>query len=380
MSTYLRIILLFTLSLSSLLGQTVSQNFNKSVNQIGECWQWENMKITTKNTINSKNQKKALTGTNPTGDPAYHFTSPIIRYSSSGNIVFKHKLDANNGNHRELQVRLLDINENLISVLHSHVYIDSLSGSTPNGNPTNVVQTTIPITFSGTYILRFHIIGDGGTSLFMVDDIEIDGSDQSDFTNDNGYGYCRANDTIYDTICAYESEIYHTPLQIVASTWEWSFNGTQGGQIDTTLIAGNADSIAEVTWGANGGDFELWATEVRPPYNTRTYIVHYMVHVLPPPILSWTIDSVCEDELHTATLNFSGGTEPWLVTFEDEDSTFTQSFTDPNSVMSLGVYENNQTLSIQSVEDANGCLGDTTGLSVVTWIRGKPILGPIWHY
>lgn len=364
----------------SLSAQTIIQNFNQSVNQIGDCWQMQDMTITTKNTINKANQKKALTGTVVNGNPAYHFTSPIIEFNGTGLIEFKHKLDNNNGTHRELQIQLLDVNENVLNVIHSHVYIDSSSGTTPNGNPTNVYQTSLPITFSGIYILRFNFISSGGSSFAMVDDISIDGQDMSDPNNDNGFGYCRADDVVCDTICAGENELYTVPYPVAGSDWNWSFFGATGARIDTSIVMGPEDTTAGLSWMYNSlGDYILIATEIKPPYNTTTYSVHYNIHVLEAPTLSWAIDSVCQGEMHTASLNFTGE-GPWDVTFNDGDSSFTKTFLEPFEQINLGVYDSTRTLQIQAIQGANGCYGDTQGLQQVTWVRGKPILGPIWHY
>lgn len=372
--------ILFGISLSFAYGQTVTQNFNKSVNQIGDCWQMHNMQIVTKNTINSANQKKALAGSVLNGNPAYYFTSPIIEFNGSGIIEFKHKLDFNNGTHRELQVELLDVNENPLTVLHSHIYIDSVSGTTPNGNPSNTYQTTLPVTFTGIYIIRFSFISSGGSSFAMVDDIYMDGQDLSDPSNDNGFGYCRADDVVYDTICAGVSDIYTVPYPVAGSDWNWAFYGSSGGTIDSTLVRGPEDTTAGLAWDMSAeGDYILIATEIKPPYNTTTYSVHYNIHVLLAPVMTWTIDSVCQGNMHTATLNFSG-LGPWTVQFNDGDSSFTKTFTDPIEQMNLGVYDSTRTLQVQSILSGNGCFGDTQGLQAVSWVRGKPILGPIWHY
>lgn len=375
--TYL---ILFMIAVASLSGQTVTQNFNKSVNQIGDCWQMLNMAITTKNTINGGSQKKALVGTVTDGNPAYYFTSPIIEFNGSGIIDLKHKLNANNGTHRELQVLLLDVNENPLTLLHSHVYIDSTSGSTPNGNPTIASQITIPVTFTGIYILRFNFISSGGSSFGMVDDIYIDGQDMSDANNDNGFGYCRADDVIYDTICAGVNQLYTVPYPVAGSEWNWAFFGNNGGRIDSSLVVGPEDTTIGVAWEYSSvGDYTLISTELKPPYNTTTYSVHYNIHVLEAPTMRWTIDSVCQGDMHTASLNFTGP-GPWEVTFNDGDSSFTRSFVDDVEQINLGVYDSTRTLQIQAIEGGNGCFGDTQGLQVVTWVRGKPILGPIWHY
>jgi len=379
-NTYLVWILLFLLWGQSIYGQLVTEDFNKSVNQIGGCWQMYNMTITTKNTINSGSNKKALTGTNVNGNPAYHFTTPLMNFYGSGNITFRHKLDFNNGTHREFHLQVLDDNMNVVNTIYNYMYIDSVSGTTPNGNPTNVQQPNIAITWSGNYHLRFYVISSGGSSFFMVDDIRIDAFDIGNTALNNGYGLCRQSDTLYDTICAGSLATYRLPVLIPDSDWDWSFNGASGGSLDSTVVNGPRDSIIDVNWnGTADGDYEIIAREYKSGSYT-SYSVHYAINVIPQPAMTWSIDSVCEGEMHTATIQFTNGTGPWEVTFEDDDSTFTKTFTNSTSTLSLGVYQAQQTMSVQSILGSEGCYGDVSGMSRVIWIRGKPILGPIWHY
>jgi len=52
-------------------GSTYYQNFNQCTNQIGDCWQMENMKITTKNTIFQSATAAFLAG--PATGPIWHY-------------------------------------------------------------------------------------------------------------------------------------------------------------------------------------------------------------------------------------------------------------------------------------------------------------------
>ena len=364
------------------IGGTVYQNFNQSVNQIGDCWQWENMKITTKNTLFSANQKKALTGTVVDGDPAYTFTSPLINFIGTGNISFYHKLDYDNGLHRELRLVLLDQGENQVAVLHNHVYIDSLTGTRPNGNPTLNYYTSHPVTFSGNYFLRWETVSKGGTSFSMFDNIEIDGYDQSDGSNDNGYGYCRADDVVYDTICAGSNYRHVVPYPIPGSPWSWEFTSPSGGSIDSSHVAGNQDTAIMLQWDFSAsGDYLLEATETRRPYNTTTYSVEFRIHVLPVPSLNFSIDTVCPGEYHTADFDFSASDGPWTVTYTDGDSTYTDTFSASPSQKTLGIYSADKNVQILSLVGANGCPADTNNLPQATaTFYPSPNTGPIWHW
>ena len=360
--------------------QLVTQNFNKSVNQIGDCWQMYNMAITTKKTINNGSNKKAIAGTVTNGNPAYYFTSPFMNFYGSGSITFRHKLDFNNGHHRELRIQLLDGSENLVSTIFTHVYIDSLTGSTPNGRPTQNQQPNIAINWTGNYFLRFYVISDGGTSTMRMDDLRIDAFDISSAAYNNGAGFCRSADTLYDTICAGGTNSLSLPIAVGGSTWEWNFNGSTGGTIDTTLVNSDEDTLADVTWNSSAnGDYEIVVNQYDPNIGLTSYTVHFFVNVRSQTVFSWTVDSVCQGYSHTATLQFSGGGGPWTVTFEDDDSTFSQTFSNAQTVYSLGVYNSSQTLDVLSVEDNQGCKADTTGLNRLFWVHGKPVIGPIWH-
>lgn len=384
MSKMPKYILLFILCVSQLSAQTTNtivQNFNQSVNQIGDCWQWENMTITTKNTIFNNNQKKAIIGTNVNGFPAYHFTSPLINFNGSGSISFWHKLNADNGFHREVRLVLLDQSENVVQVLHNHVYIDSANGSRPNGNPTTNYNTSISVTFTGTYYIRWEVISKGGTSFAMFDNMEIDGIDTSDGTNDNGYGYCRGDDVVYDTLCAGSYYQHDLPYPISGSDWTWTFTRGMGGMIDSTFVSGPHDTAVKVQWDFTaGGDYTLEATEIRSPYNTTTYSVDFLIHVLPAPSVRMTIDTVCEGEQHSVGFDFGGGLGPWQITYTDGDSIYTETFTNQSSMINMGAYSTATNIEVLSVIGANGCPGDTTTLpSGTAGLLPDPVTGAIWH-
>lgn len=362
-------------------GSTYYQNFNQSVNQIGDCWQMENMKITTKNTIFNANQKKALVGTNTDGDPAYTFTSPLFYFNGTGKIEFYHKLTVADGIYRELELVLIDKSDKVVQTVFNHVYIDSL-GNYPNGNPTTPVLSSISVNWTGEYRLQWRVTSWGGTGFAMFDNIVVDAMDVSDASNDNGYGYCKPDDVIYDTICAGSLYQHDVPYAIAQSDWTWTWLSGAGGTIDSTLVAGPVDTSIYVQWAYTAsGDYILEATEIRPPYNTTTYSVEMRIHVLPVPEVTLALDSVCPGAMHTASFGFTGSDGPWTVTFTDGDSTYTQTFTDSLSTFSMGLYNTATQVQILSVVGANGCPADTTNLpSATAGILAGPATGPIWHY
>lgn len=261
----------------------VNQDFNKSLNQVGACWQFYQMKISAQNPINSGNQRRALAGDATEGDPAYYMQTPLLNFNGSGSIDFKHKLDVNDGSHRELQILLKDPSERLVQVVHSTIYVDS-NGVNGLANPTQVQNTSIPINFSGDYYLQFYMISRGGTSVLRLDDLSINALDVSNADSANAHGYCREDDVIYDTICAGDRAQYSLPFPIPQSTWEWTWQGQVGGTVDSSLVTSAKDSLVEVQWSAQAsGNYVLRATEVRPPYNARDYKVRFRVFVRPKP-------------------------------------------------------------------------------------------------
>lgn len=375
-----RKLIILCLLMLAIQGQAqVVQNFNQSVNQIGQCWQKYNMEITTKNTINRSNQKKALVGSSPLGSPAYFFMSPIMQFNGTGVLNFSHKLTAYNGQSRSMRLVLLDQAERPVQVLHQYEYI--ANGVAVNGNPTTVVTANIPITWTGTYILKWEFTGTGdGSSVAMVDDIYIDGIDMSDGTNDNGFGYCRADDVVYDTVCAGSTVLHKVPFPIQESDWNWDMM-TAEGALDTTVVNGPKDTVMAFSWDLNAsGDYELEATELRYPYMTTSYSVRFYIHVKPAPSVEMTLYNVCADDTSRACFDFNG-TPPYDLTFTDGDQTFNYTVNDVGGCIDLPHYLNSQTITVTSLTDATGCSAPPVTLpSEQLLIYSIPITGDIFHW
>lgn len=335
----------------------IIQDFNQSVNQIGNCWQKHNMEITTKKTINSANQKKALVGKTPDGYPAYYFMSPMIRFNGTGMVEFRHKLTDNDGIDRSVTLWLYDQAERPVQAIYTHIYRQG--NTAPNGNPTNVMNVSFPITWTGNYFVRWEFSGRGGKSLAMVDDISIDGVDVSDGSNDNGYGYCRPDDEVWDTVCAGELALHKVPYVIPGSDWEWDFMPGFGvGLLDSTLVKGPKDSMVNIRWSYTAaGDYSMEATEIRPPYNTRTYSVWFYIHVLPAPTVELSVDSVCPGNQNNAVFTFTGN-GPWTVTYQVSGSIYTELVTTNRLRVSLPEATSSRDVTVMDVTNANGCSSD----------------------
>ena len=214
----------------------------------------------------------------------------------------------------------------------------------------------------------------------MIDDIDISGTDVSNGGNDNGHGYCRADDVVYDTVCVGTSKNYKVPLVIYGSSWDWVFFPNAAvGNLDSTLVTGPIDSMVTINWLNQPGDYQFEATEIRPPYNTDTYSIMYNVHVLTAPDVTLTVDTVCENENATLTFQFTG-TGPWNISYNDGVTNFTASFSNAVSTVSLPAYAVSKTISVTALSDASGCsyaVGVFPTAQVV--VHALPGTGPIWH-
>lgn len=221
----------------------------------------------------------------------------------------------------------------------------------------------------------------GGTSLGMVDDIVIDGVDMSDGINDKGYGYCRPDDYVTDTVCAGEQNWeLQVPFPIPGSDWSWTWlGGTNPGIIDADLVPGEIDSLIQIDWGYNPGVYVLEATEIRPPYLTTTYSVEFTIYVLDYPEVTMVVDSVCEADTNQMTLNFVGD-GPWTVTYSDGTNTYTETFTSSTAIINLPTYATTTNNMILDVVDSKACHGDTSSLpNAPAVIYPRPGTGPIYH-
>lgn len=381
MKTLIRTYYAFLLFIiTPIIGQAqIIQNFNMSVNQIGDCWQNYNMYIETQGTLNKNNQKKALTGLSPNGNPAYHFTSPIIEFSATGTIDFRHKMSDADGTERILTLYLLDQAERVVQVIYTHVY--RTAGTSPNGNPVTIINTSIPVTWTGIYILRWEWNSVGGVSVGMVDDVVIDGVDMSDGTNDNGYGYCRPDDYVIDTVCAgVQDWDLKVPYPIPGSDWSWDwFPDTPPGLIDTSIVDGPMDSTIQVDWNFSPGVYVLEATEIRPPHMTTTYSVEFTIYVLDYPQIAILIDSVCNPDTNQLEINLVG-IGPWEVTYTDGTNTYTQTFSSPNNIITLPPYSSTTNITVLNVVDVSGCSGDPSQYPTApAVVYPRPGTGPIYH-
>ena len=383
-SIRLHIILFIMLAMAVSGVAQISQEFNQSINQVGACWQAYGMSIDTRNGPNGNtgNQKKHLATDTAEGGM---LISPLIFFENPGIITFKHNISIDDGDERTLSLYLLDEQEVVIDTLFHHVY---RTGGSNGGVPaTTVLTDTIIINpaYISTvdpYILMWEWEATGtnikGTG--RIDDIYIDGDEFSDPNNNNGDGYCRFDEILYDTVCTWDTSVlYKVPTVIVNSTWSWEFGAPSSvGYLDSTIVPGPMDTLVEVRWKDVPGTYVVKVTEIRPLAETYTYDVTYYVTVYESPQIEIEIDTVCISDPQLIHFSFDGS-GPYQVTYSDGTNTWTQVFNGITGTATLPPYTSTQTITITDFTDAGGCPPLTyPSADAVIW--PLPLTGPIYHY
>ncbi len=158
-------VLLSTLTLTA----QQSQNFNAETsrtNLSSQCWIFSgtDLKTNVSYSINTGTEKPLVQTSALTGTPNF-LATPFIKFTGFGTLTFKHKLSANNGTTRSLQVYLQDANGlKFGSNLLTYNYITA-------GGLTTVRTATINYNVTGSYRLVFYWVGTGGNSRGVIDDI-----------------------------------------------------------------------------------------------------------------------------------------------------------------------------------------------------------------
>lgn len=179
------------LTANATFGSPVTEDFNHGSECYSRmhCWAFCNVDVRTKHygcnwgSYNPMAQTSTLSGWWGCYSTAKLY-SPYVLYNGTGNITFNHKLSSTSGKYRYLQAYLVDDQGKLGQKIFDHTYIHRYNK--PNGDPSNVVTATIPVTWSGVYRVKWFWIGYGGSSRGIIDDISIDGVYAS-----NPWNWCR---------------------------------------------------------------------------------------------------------------------------------------------------------------------------------------------
>jgi len=149
-----------------------------SNNEMLNCWQFSNSNVI--------GGSSAITGSHAmrtdklnTTSVKRSTTSPWVLLNGSGQLTFKTKLISNSNGTKNLDVKLIDQNGSITTILSSTY-------------STAAVQTkTINITQSGYYQVKWELYGNAGNTRGVIDDISIPGTFAANpGNNPNGLGNC----------------------------------------------------------------------------------------------------------------------------------------------------------------------------------------------
>jgi LruC domain-containing protein len=167
----------FALTISTF--SQVSNNFesgNRAIDK-NNCWQFNSTTVTASTEIegNYNGQSGILSG-------GTHFLiSPWVKFTKPGNLTFSHRMSADNGTSRILNVYLMDQTDQIIQVLYSYDY---------EGDKSKLINSVVNLNLSGVYRIKWQFGGTGGSSKGLLDLIYIPGDYYSDPTANNGSGNC----------------------------------------------------------------------------------------------------------------------------------------------------------------------------------------------
>ncbi len=171
----------------------VTENFNHGARSTSQanCWQTPgtDVKSDKSYSINTGAEKPMLQTGQLTGGAANpnRLISPFVDFDGSGTVTFKHRLSANNGTERDLEVLLLDTAGNVSQTLLAYNYRTSNVNS--NGNSTIAQAESITVSWSGVFQIEWKWVGTGGNSRGVIDDVSISGTYAADPSRNNG-GNC----------------------------------------------------------------------------------------------------------------------------------------------------------------------------------------------
>lgn len=185
--------------------------------------------------------------------------------------------------------------------------------------------------------------------------------------------------TYTDSICAGTQDVvYGITGANATSTYTWTLSDPTAGTIDNSITAN--DSEIEIDWGTTVGTYTLYAYETTEN-GCNGDSVQLDVVINPLPTVTMAADSVCEGFSSTLTFEFTG-TAPWVVTYSDGTTTFTDTASVTPYSVSLPNYTTSKTIAVTALSDANGCAADPSTLpsGQLIHIFPKPTSGGIYHY
>lgn len=166
------------LLLSGSLNAQVVQDFESGSRnaEMAKCWMFKSTNI-----LGGSNalagQFSMRTGQMSSMTSKHSLITPWMYLYGTGNLQFKHKIDALNGGGKFLEVTICDQFGNLM-VIYSISYSNN-----------SLYNITLPITAAGYYQICWDFFGSGGNTRGFLDDISLPGIYAADPSNNNG-GIC----------------------------------------------------------------------------------------------------------------------------------------------------------------------------------------------
>jgi len=372
------ILLVMLVACAGVFGQVLEENYNTgSINQRKtDCWLFDDFEIDNSNPINSGGDRKHgatdglsggwfLSGARTAGT-----STPFIKFDGTGYINFKHKADEDDYDFlggAYLQVKLIDPYNNQATVF-THVYKQvSFFNSRPNGNPENVQNESIRVTWSGYYRVEWEWVDySSAYTEYFIDDISVPLNFDPIVERED--------------VCM-DATVDHTPADVINAgapndfEYSWSWVGTPGGTL-TTQTAN--DRTARVDWNVGPGNYRLRGDETYDNGSCSGRTFYIDVTVRQQPTYTVSIDTVCEENRATISISGAIGRQPYTVRYDDGNG--------PINVVTAGASLDRQLsldateVDIISVTDADGCEVDpaTLGVFPITYFP-KPTTGPIYH-
>ncbi len=374
MKKKLLLLTLFTVPLFNTLKAQVTQNFNhnSTATANASCWDLSNgvsIRGTGGDAINTGVDEPFLR-TNNLNNQTYSLKTPFVKFNGTGIIAFNHKLhNTNMGTVRELQVKILDQSGNTVNTPFTYDYVAAAT-------PTTTQAEAVTVAWSGIYQVEFEWTGSGGAARGVIDDISIHGSYASDSSLNNN-GVCPAMSIPTDTICSsYADQEYKIYNPVSGSNYSWFISNPAAGTIDNSITADN--STIQIDWSGTSG---LYTLNVYETSSTGcigdTVQMDVIVDTL--PTVDVIINPVCAGSAPTATFTFTG-TAPWVVSYTDGTTTYTDTVASSPFVKTLPAYVSSQTLTVLSLDQNTACSADPASLpSVPIVINPKPSTGLIFH-
>jgi hypothetical protein len=191
--------------------------------------------------------------------------------------------------------------------------------------------------------------------------------------------------TTPDTVCAGATDVVYGVVNSSAtSQYYWGVTDSTLAAIDTTIVPN--DSIVHVDFADTTGDLLIWVYEINE-FGCIGDTVFLDIHIREPFVATMDSMIVCDGDSAFITVDFSGGTAPWVFEYTDGTNTVTDTaYTNPH-IIHFGTQSNTTgspvvtTIEMLSVYDNSGCPVFPDDLPATTFtINPRPVTQGIFHF